>query len=473
MKKENCKKSLFDGYLGVAILALFALCFTACSDNDENGDVAFDPSKPIVITDFMPKEGGYGSNLILYGDNFGNDTSKLKVMVGGKQANIVSLKNNILYCVVPQAAYDGDIEVAACDNDGEEIAFCKAEEKFAYQKQWLVTTLVGQRFEDWNDARETEGAFDACGYIKGMAWFSFDPKSNFDEMYVTCADQGPIRKINFADKTVKFLSHISTTDDRPTLINWTPDENQDMILTRDLKNKGNINVVLNRASNFETKTDLISTLGTMESGNAAMVHPDGQLYYTCYPTQDIYRYDFETKVTSLCSKHVKTKENLRLVLHPSGKYAYMMRLYYSGNNSGYIARLDYNETTRTFSDPYIVAGSSGSAGYADGVGNKVRMKGPGQGVFVENPEYAGEEDKYDFYFTDDYNHCVRVLTPTGRVYTFAGRGNGSADGGYADGELRKEARFNRPWTIAYDEKRKCFYVGDRENRVIRKIALEE
>ena len=73
------------------------------------------------------------------------------------------------------------------------------------------------------------------------------------------------------------------------------------------------------------------------------------------------------------------------------------------------------------------------------------MKGPGQGVFVKNPEYAGEEDEYDFYFTDDYNHCVRVLTPTGRVYTFAGRGNG----------------------------RNCFYVGERNNKVIRKIALEE
>ena len=59
---------------------------------------------------------------------------------------------------------------------------------------------------------------------------------------------------------------------------------------------------------------------------------------------------------------------------------------------------------------------------------------------------------YDFYFTEDYNHCVRVLTPTGRVYTFAGRGNGSADGGYADGSLRGEARFNRPWAIGRDEK---------------------
>lgn len=471
MKKEKCWKSL-HGCLCAAMLAFVAFSLASCKD-DENGDATFDPSKPIVITDFMPKEGGFGTNLILYGDNFGNDPSKVKVTIGGKQANIVSVKNDVLYCMIPQAAYDGNIEVSACDDEGEEIAYGVANEKFTYQKQWLVTTLVGQRFEDWNDARETEGPFDACGYINGMAWFAFDPKSNFDEMYVSCVDLGPIRKINFANGTVEFLSHISVSEDRPTIINWTPDEKQDMILTRDLKNDGNINVIFSRASGFTVRTDLISSLGKLKSGNAAMVHPDGQLYYTAYYTQDIYRYDFEKDETIQSSRHVKVRENLRFVLHPSGKYAYMMRLYYSGDNSGYIARLDYNEKAKTFSDPYIVAGSDGVAGYADGVGGSARMKGPGQGVFVKNPEYAGEEDEYDFYFTDDYNHCVRVLTPTGRVYTFAGRGNGSTEGGYADGALRTEARFDRPWAIAYDEKRNCFYVGDRNNRVIRKIALEE
>lgn len=228
-----------------------------------------------------------------------------------------------------------------------------------------------------------------------------------------------------------------------------------------------------RVSGFTEKVDLESTLGKLEAGNAAMVHPDGQLYYTAYKTQEIYRYDFATKETTTVSKHVKTNENLRFALHPSGKYAYMMRLYYKNNNSGYIARLDYDDEAKTFGIPYIVAGSDGSTGYKDGVGSTVRMQGPGQGVFVKNPDYAGEEDEYDFYFTDDLNNCVRVLTPAGRVYTFAGRGNDIATGGYADGALRTEARFDRPWAIAYDEKRGCFYVGERNNKVIRKIALEE
>ena len=113
-----------------------------------------------------------------------------------------------------------------------------------------------------------------------------------------------------------------------------------------------------------------------------------------------------------------------------------------------------------------------TSGYADGVGDKALLSRPAQGAFVKNPDYMGEEDEYDFYFCDQDNHAIRILTPQGRVSTFAGRGNNGTSG-YADGELRTEARFDSPIALAYDEKRQCFYVGDNNNKVIRKIAREE
>ena len=63
------------------------------------------------------------------------------------------------------------------------------------------------------------------------------------------------------------------------------------------------------------------------------------------------------------------------------------------------------------------------------------------------------------------------MTPTGRITTFAGRGN-NKESGYNDGDLRSQALFSEPRAIAYDEKRNCFYVGDGLNKVIRKIELE-
>ena len=47
------------------------------------------------------------------------------------------------------------------------------------------------------------------------------------------------------------------------------------------------------------------------------------------------------------------------------------------------------------------------------------MNEPQQGCFVKNEEYTGQKDEYDFYFVDKQNHCVRTLTPTGRVKIYA------------------------------------------------------
>lgn len=472
MKRNGCWRGRHD-YLYGFMLALVALCFAACKDKDVQEEEAFDPSKPIVITDFMPKEGGFGSNLILYGDNFGNDPKKLKVTVGGEQANIVAVKNKILYCVIPQKAEEGDIQINVCNDRGEEIAYAEAEGTFKYLKSWLVSTLVGTRFENDNDAIEVEGPFDECGRVSKPFWLSFDPKSDFDLLYLTAHDAGFCRLLNMKEETVSFLTQFSKTD-RPAIINWTADENKDMVVSRDLPNDGNVNVLYSRSSDFKTQTPLTDGVKKHKSLTGAMVHPkNGEIYFATYYDQDIFRYDIETKQFSSSSKHLKTKETTRMVVHPEGKFAYMMLYYYSGKGGGYIARMDYDGIAKRFTEPYIVAGTTGSTGYADGVGNKARMNGPAQGVFVKNTAYEGEEDEYDFYFCDEKNNCIRILTPNARVVTFAGRGNDIPDAGYADGDLRGEARFSNPVSIAYDEKRKCFYVGDTGNRLIRKIAQEE
>ena len=44
--------------------------------------------------------------------------------------------------------YDGDIEIALLDENGEEIAYGEAEERFSYIKRVMVTTLVGETYEN-------------------------------------------------------------------------------------------------------------------------------------------------------------------------------------------------------------------------------------------------------------------------------------------------------------------------------------
>ncbi|UVP78088.1 IPT/TIG domain-containing protein [Bacteroides ovatus] len=89
----------------------------------------------MVISDFTPKEGGWGSRLLLYGDNFGNDPTKVQVTIGGKEAKVITVTNDNLYCFVPRGADAGNIEVTVLDGHGAELAYGEIGEKFVYKKK--------------------------------------------------------------------------------------------------------------------------------------------------------------------------------------------------------------------------------------------------------------------------------------------------------------------------------------------------
>ena len=78
------------------LCGLLALSMMSCNDAELSietlgvqGD-PHDPTQPIEITDFSPKEGGAGQQMVIYGKNFGNDPSIIKVAVGGAEAVVVS-----------------------------------------------------------------------------------------------------------------------------------------------------------------------------------------------------------------------------------------------------------------------------------------------------------------------------------------------------------------------------------------------
>ena len=225
---------------------------------------------------------------------------------------------------------------------------------------------------------------------------------------------------------------------------------------------------------------------------AAAIHPTtGDLYFSNYQNSLLYRvkkYVIEEFATGKRTTPVRPgtaddaaqtilkvqdKEwEFNIMIHPTGKYAYFMVI-----NRNYILRSDFNG--ETFTAPYVIAGVNSNKDtyiYQDGVGNQARFGNPYSGVFVKNPEYAGNSDEYDFYLTDRHNHAIRILSPLGQVTTYAGRGSASLNSnpwGYANGRLREDARFNRPKGIAWDERDNTIYVGDANNYRIRKIGLEE
>ena len=143
MKNMKCKmKKVLKEWRWI-LLALFTICICSCKDDDNVETGAFDPSKPVAISDFTPKEGGAYQKLLIYGENFGTDVSKVKVKIGGKDAIVINVKSTYVYCFVPSGAFSGEIEITV--GEGENAVTTTASTTFSYEKKMVVGTLCGYR----------------------------------------------------------------------------------------------------------------------------------------------------------------------------------------------------------------------------------------------------------------------------------------------------------------------------------------
>ncbi len=481
-------------YLLGILLALVSLSFFGCSDNNNSGGdvVAYDPSKAVSISDFIPKDGGVGQRLVVLGDNFGNDTSKVKVFVGGKRAVLINVKGNALYCYVPSQAYTGEVQVTVGDSlVGTQTAI--ADSIFHYQRKMVVGTLVGYRNER-DDQGWKDGPFETASGFRNDGCLKFDP-TDHDKLYVVF-DGADIQLIDLKSRFVKTIISKSSFDDkRLRSLDFTPDGKY-MIVATDRDDRQNQSpsvwiVTRNEDGTFSNGSSR-QILAAYKQCNGASLHPNGELYFNSYENGQVFRMDMQNYFNTVNNggtwkpnfvdgnfKMLFTIQDtgweFQIDIHPSGKYAYIVVL-----NQHYILRTDYNDATHEFAPPYIVAGQMKTAGWVDGVGTSAQLNRPYQGTFVKNPEYVkeGREDVYDFYFCDNQNHCVRYLTPDGIVRTYAGRGSSTAAAdnnvwGTDDGDLRKVARFRDPTGIAYDERTNTFYILDTVGRKIRTISMEK
>ncbi len=542
------------------LVGLLACSMMSCDNNLEieiigvKGD-PHDPSKAIKVTDWSPKEGGSGQQMVIYGENFGNDPSIIKVAVGGNEAVVISAVGNAIYCTVPskpatnvapdfngtedEVIPEADADVAPAQEEvpagfGLTVAVgaqgtmkvASVENAFSYKKVWRVGTLLG-KVNDKNELEVKDGPFDDCGNFDWPQMFAVDPL-NENHLYVS-KDGGDVRLIDFENEYVYTIIKGNTTpNNRIRSVSFCPTNilkrrqdgsikelypdfelepypadgdvgAYDLILSHDTWTASNPTVTLyrrNRGGSYSAADEFGETgytigeqafknsdrivVATGITCNGAYVHPySGSLFYNSYSTAEMFKMDalriFDGKEDRKGESQYKFGESgweFNNVCHPDGLYMVMCMI-----NRGWIGKSVYNRVNDTFAAGmgYVgsdaVMGLGGGAGYVDDIGLSARCSGPRQAIFVYNEAYAENEDKYDMYFTDSYNHCIRKVTPQGIVTTFAGRGN-NGTWGYADGLAREEAQFNTPQAIAYNAARHEFYIGDGGNKRIRVIYEE-
>lgn len=108
-----------------------------------------------------------------------------------------------------------------------------------------------------------------------------------------------------------------------------------------------------------------------------------------------------------------------------------------------------------------VAGTVGSAGFADGTGTSAKFRHP-RGLTA----YLDAIDGYVLFIADRDNHVIRrMVLATDVVATVAGSAGVL---GFVDGS---SAKFSSPWALANDGT--SIYVSDSANNAIRKIRISD
>ena len=200
MKKEHMKKQ-YPHWCGVLLLYLMA-CITSCQD-DKISSNGYDPSKPVVFTDFSPSKGSLRTQLHIYGENFGNDPSKIQITIGGRSTTTIGCNNNEIYCMVPPKAFDGDIKVSieSADGTASPIEY-EFEKRFQYVAQTSVGTLVGNEDEQGNSS-DVDGDFEKARF-GNTEWLLMDT-FGIQKCLIVNGFKGPIRRINLETQEVSTL----------------------------------------------------------------------------------------------------------------------------------------------------------------------------------------------------------------------------------------------------------------------------
>lgn len=440
IKKEQNLKRLRP--LGIFTLALCFITFLVqCTNKDYEAPI-YDPTQSVEITSFTPDSGNVMQQMLIYGSNFGSDTSLIKVYINGLKAPIVQSDGSCIYALVPSRAGTGNVSVHI--GTGDQIQEVVSKELFNYIYKPTVSTVAGFTDRDGNSSN-VDGAIAVAQFREPM-WLTFN--KNKDLYLIQGEDRVRMIDKDFTKVVTKFtnnnLNRIRTLGFNPTsdTLYVTNDDNRDRSIST---------VISTSESNFTEWNTLVYS----RQCNGGAANPvSGEYFFNSYTDGSFWQYERSTQSSKELYKIGDNGWEANIVFAPSGNFAYIMVI-----NRHYILKADYNWSTRTLNATQHFVGGRDQRGYADGIGTSARFNEPYQGVFDEND---------NFYICDKHNHCIRKITPEGTVSTFAGRPNTP---GYADGPLR-DAQFKEPSGIAYDKDNGTFYIADRANHRIRAIRTE-
>lgn len=426
----------------IVVAVIIAVIAFSCSEKEEESQ-KYDPSIPVSLTNFFPVHGGMATRMVIEGSNFGTDPSLIKVFFNQKEASIVSVKNRIIYLLVPRLpGKDCMVTVKVGD---QEVKFTH---NFQYIENYSVTTIAGQ--PGTNLFVEGSLATAQFGPVQHLA---IDNENN---LFITERNgndgKGTCSVLNEESGTVTLLFKGPDNLNVPTVNTLT----QNVYIPLD---GGYTFYELNPVNQWIAKSRLVLHPSSeqqeqgMEDFNINWKHSfafcgyDNMIYTRSYGG-DLIKINPETRVGQKVGNFFPNTDSF-IVGHPTQPE--ILYIAYAAKHVIYT----YNIKTK---EHRLFAGAFGQSGWNDGVATDAEFNSPRQ---------MSLDMEGNIYIADSGNHCIRKIDKNGIVTTPIGQPGVS---GYVDGSP-DIALLNDPRGVVVDSKGDV-YIADLGNRCIRKLTLQ-
>ncbi len=419
-------------YRLLPLLLLLPAIFTGCKKETipkHNSGV------PIVIEKFSPVKGGVGTEVLVYGDNFNNDTTGVRVTVNGVKAAVTGVVQNRLVFMVPDGAGSGKINITIGGNT------VTSTEDFNYVAAQYVSTLAGSGQEGFRDG---EGAAAMFAFQLGQS-IATDAAGN---VYVCDAGNSRIRKITHAGEVSTVAGNgTGGWQDGPAASAMF---NHPYGIEVDKDNNLYVADTWNAALRKITPEGVVSTLAWIGDITDVVVDKrNGDIYASQFGPGTIVKVNGDGSTVTVGSGFQQLGA---IAMDSKGNF------YGVDNSRSFIGKVDAATKNMT-----IIAGVSGQTGLEDGPGNTAKFDRP-WGIDIDKednlyiagnggPNYGGGDN--------NTNHCIRFIKAgTWEVSTFAG---GSSKG-YNDG-LGSLAVFRSPTGVALDAAGAVYVLVEGNQRI--------
>lgn len=430
-------------------LLLFFL-FHGCGEEESAKQSVHDPSKPVVLASYAPLEGGVRTKVLLDGENFGSDLSKIEVYFNNARASVVSSNGNRMYVIVPRLP-GNDCVVKVVVGDDSQVY----EKTFTYHTTSNVSTVTGNGTQ----------AFKAGTLAESQVYSRYLVTDNEGNVFASFRDGGfyGVARINEQQNIVSpLIVNTSTTILNPNSVTMDPitqtiavptDGVREVYYTFDPREAWAPRL---RSIKY-TPGQLASIITGDHYKNFMSYCPHDGMLYTRYRDGTVTRINPTTLEPTIIYK-TQVGTNYGQAFNPKKPWL----LYFTFSNN----------ITTEFKQGIVVLDIRDPAG----TGGLKRLNAPGGGdhrdgplanaLFFEPRQLAFDEDG-NLFVADYSNHCIRRISAEGIVETVAGipKTAGVKDGG------PMEALLKNPWGVAVN-KDGVIYISDYGNARIRKLNIE-